>query len=1208
MMNRVVTLLLIGFGLLSALPQVRVLADLGSSVTVEFVLDDYKLEPVEVNGQQCVQVVVPGVPTYLDRGYPQLPMINRSIIIPDDGQMSFRIIDIEYETRIVGRVAPSKGNLYRNIDPASVAYEFGKIYQEDRFWPEPVIELSEPFILRDYRGLSIRFNAFAYNALRQELKVAKRVVIEVFKAASGGKNVLTVPRRSLTREFIDTYETVFMNFVSARYDSISERAGRMVIICADAFMSNMQAFKTWKRQKGIDTKLVPVSSIGNNATSIKNFIQNEYNAGNLVWVLLVGDGNEVVPAVGTVGSANGADADPVYAYTSGGDYYPDIFVSRFSSRGGTALNIDKQASRSINYEKTPQTGANWYHIGLGIASNQDGGTGAADSTRMNWLRDSLLDYHYTAVNKSYDSWGTTAMIKGFIEAGTGIIDYIGHGSVTSWVNGGGFSNSDLQNLNNPWLLPFVFSVACVVGDFNGNDCFCEVSVTCGDVAQPDGFLAHWGSTINQSWVPPCYGQEGAVNLLTHDRKNTFGGCCFNGACYMIDQYGGTATEGVEMAQTWCIFGDASVQVRSNTPQAMTVNHPASINIGATTFSVNVPGVANALVGLYIDTLLVGHGYTDGAGNVTVTLNPAPSLPGTMYITVTAYNRIPYLGSVPIVSPSGPYVVLGALLISAGGDSQVNPGETVDMGVYAKNIGVATANGVYGLLSESDPYVTISVDSSWYGTIAVNDSSLSSPYYRFAVASNCPNGYSINFDLEFHDNHDSTWMSHPSITVYAPVLTYQSHQVTGGNGNGMLDPGETANLIVTIENEGGATASSVTSTLTTSSPYVTINDGSGNFGTIAPGAQASNSGDPYVLTASSSTPMGTECNMAIIVHSGIYCDTLPFTLTVGQLAPSDTGLYYSYWSGGPHSQCPVFSWYAIDTSQTAHPGTSLNLDDDAVTQVNLPFTFRYYGVNYTQITVGSDGWIAMGYQTAYDQTNTGIPNSDGPSAMTAGMWDDLDPGNVGQPSDIYYYYDATNHRFVVEYFRVEHWPSGNHETFEIILYDPVYWSTPTGDGEIIVQYLLAMHEADNTLGIENSTETIGIQYFLDGGYHALAAPVTNDFAIKYTTYPPDYNPGVEEGKFDILPARTQFGVMAPNPFSGAIRIPYQIANSGEVMLGVYDASGRLVYSLASGLHRPGFYQVTWKGIDCSGRDIPSGVYFIRLEAADYTATKKAIMVK
>jgi hypothetical protein len=192
--------------------------------------------------------------------------------------------------------------------------------------------------------------------------------------------------------------------------------------------------------------------------------------------------------------------------------------------------------------------------------------------RCTWLADSLLLYYYTSVDSSYDPWGSSTTIKNRIEAGTSIINYIGHGSTTGWGNGGGFSISDINSLNNPWMLPFVLSVACVVGNFNGSDCYCEASVTAGTVSDPDGFLVHWGSTINQSWVPPCIGQEGAVNLLTHDRKNTAGGIMFNGACYMIEYYGATNSEGIEMAQTWHIFGDASVQLRTDTPASMTVNH------------------------------------------------------------------------------------------------------------------------------------------------------------------------------------------------------------------------------------------------------------------------------------------------------------------------------------------------------------------------------------------------------------------------------------------------------------------------------------------------------------------------------------------------------------------------------------------------------------------------------------------------------------
>lgn len=191
-------------------------------------------------------------------------------------------------------------------------------------------------------------------------------------------------------------------------------------------------------------------------------------------------------------------------------------------------------------------------------------------------------------------------------------------------------------------------------------------------------------------------------------------------------------------------------------------------------------------------------------------------------------------------------------------------------------------------------------------------------------------------------------------------------------------------------------------------------------------------------------------------NGGFVDTLDFVLVAGQGVPTDTGYYYSYYSGGPHLNCPVFNWIAIDSTQTANPGVSLDLFDNQTVRVGLPFAFQYYGTDYDTISICSNGWVAMGSQTATDWTNSNIPNPDGPDAMIAGMWDDLDPGNIGASSDIYYYNDAANHRFIIEYFQVEHWPSGNHETFEITLYDPVYYPTPTDDGEIIVQYLDEPH--------------------------------------------------------------------------------------------------------------------------------------------------------
>ncbi len=114
----------------------------------------------------------------------------------------------------------------------------------------------------------------------------------------------------------------------------------------------------------------------------------------------------------------------------------------------------------------------------------------------------------------------------------------------------------------------------------------------------------------------------------------------------------------------------------------------------------------------------------------------------------------------------------------------------------------------------------------------------------------------------------------------PELIYQGVSVIGGNGNGVLEPGETADLVVTLKNIGKTTAYNVTSTLSTSSSYITVNDGSGNFGTINPNASKSNSADPYKITASGSTPVGASISFNIHVVAGTYTKDLPFTLVIG----------------------------------------------------------------------------------------------------------------------------------------------------------------------------------------------------------------------------------------------------------------------------------------------------------------------------------------
>uniref|UniRef100_A0A7C4TAW4 T9SS type A sorting domain-containing protein n=1 Tax=candidate division WOR-3 bacterium TaxID=2052148 RepID=A0A7C4TAW4_UNCW3 len=84
---------------------------------------------------------------------------------------------------------------------------------------------------------------------------------------------------------------------------------------------------------------------------------------------------------------------------------------------------------------------------------------------------------------------------------------------------------------------------------------------------------------------------------------------------------------------------------------------------------------------------------------------------------------------------------------------------------------------------------------------------------------------------------------------------------------------------------------------------------------------------------------------------------------------------------------------------------------------------------------------------------------------------------------------------------------------------------------------------------------------------------------------------------------------PNPFLERTKISYSIANPCKVSLRIYDVSGRLVKTLVEGqTQKPNSYTLIWSGTDNQNRRLSSGVYFIRMEAGDFRATKKLMLIR
>ncbi len=92
---------------------------------------------------------------------------------------------------------------------------------------------------------------------------------------------------------------------------------------------------------------------------------------------------------------------------------------------------------------------------------------------------------------------------------------------------------------------------------------------------------------------------------------------------------------------------------------------------------------------------------------------------------------------------------------------------------------------------------------------------------------------------------------------------------------------------------------------------------------------------------------------------------------------------------------------------------------------------------------------------------------------------------------------------------------------------------------------------------------------------------------------------------VKPVAASFQLLQnyPNPFNPTTNIEYRIANAGDVSLKVYDILGREVITLVNKVEQPGSYSVTF-----DARDLPSGVYFYRLETGTYHKSRKLLLLK
>lgn len=569
-----------------------VLQSNSSSIKIEYNFGGFYQEDIKINGNIYANISSPGTSSIMEKGNPQLPNYCNSVVIPDNVSMNYRVVSQEYYEVSTKAIMPSKGHFTRDIDPNSIPYTFNAVYNQDTWFPASNIDLKEPYVVRDLRGMTIQFNPVQYNPKKGTLRIYTKYVIELvqdFSIQVVNPLIRMQPFYGVSSDFTPIYRNLFMNYGvdGTRYDSIAE-PGKMLVICPTAYMSAITPFVQWKQQRGLNVTVAEYpTATGSGNAAIKTYIQNMYNGtGSVTYIVLVGDVADIPTLSGLYESA---PSDPCYVKLAGTDAYPDAFISRISCQN--AASVSYVAQKCIKFERDILVGDPWFTKGAGIGGPDVGGSPAyADSIRMNWIRDTLMLHGFTQVDKINGPVATPQTLINSLNEGRYILNYVGHGSGTSWSNTG-FAVANAYQLANGWKNPFLIDVACLNGNFTLNECLCEALLRAGDTASPKGISTGFASSTNASWVPPCDMQTEAVRIFSHQYRKTAGAIMFFGVMKGMDLWGGSSGEGLKLMEQYNIFGDCSLLLSRGVPLGPSIAHNPLPN----TENVTGPYVVNCVI-------------------------------------------------------------------------------------------------------------------------------------------------------------------------------------------------------------------------------------------------------------------------------------------------------------------------------------------------------------------------------------------------------------------------------------------------------------------------------------------------------------------------------------------------------------------------------------------------------------------------------------
>ncbi|MCF7809494.1 carboxypeptidase regulatory-like domain-containing protein [bacterium] len=1083
-------------------------------------------------------------------GFPELPHISRLVVVPPTSH-----IELSWTGDISRMISATPPSIVTYDDPGSnsALFQPPDITTQSGFWPEQVVEMGKPAIMRGIRVVRITVNPVQVDPLTGDLKVWENINVKLnFTAGEAINPVVNADRPRPSKIATRLLRSLVVNPEAIRRDDGKSGSYVYIIPEYNGVREAIEPLINWRKRQGYPTEVIVISDDDDSNVDVKHAIEEAYFEWEIPpeYICLIGDADtqnaQFKIATWDVGRAYMWETDYRYVLLEGDDLLPEMAIGRISARSVNELqNVIN--NKIIPYEVDPYLdNTDWY--GSAALMSNDQRTGYSSIYLQRWLSQTLREVGFAEVDTFYfvhnNQVSGHQFIENSINEGISFFCYRGWGQFN-----GAWSVGDADDLRNERMLPFILMPTCNTGDFADH------------VQFPNGYTEDFlwggrggaiGSIGSSGFTHTNYNNVfagGVVNSFYRDGAWEFGWALNLGKLELYRHFGmfnDVDDPQVNSLKCWeahayqnNLIGDPATQIWTSVPQAISVEHDDVISIGENQLIISVEDpetdtpIIGATVTLLFDEELIRAAETDATGNVIFTFPMGELSNGLLDLTVTMHDKIPYLAEIPVDVEDSFLGVLSFIIDddNAGqshgnADHKPNPGERIELRTYIANFGESVPDGGIDFSIEviSGAIDIINGDAHLDNAPQAGDSAL----VTFIVDMDYEtfNGQRIVLSVNAANN-DFQWRSPIEFKTTAADLECVDFSFNPQNFN----VGDTVQVNVTLHNEGSISSPEMLAELVSLQEAVVVFDPYAEISPIAVENGDTLAEVSFVINARTQAIPGTPVKMLLVFESMEgFIDTASFNFVLDQAevnTPFGPDAYgYGCFDDTDENWdiAPAREWIEIDPEFDG-PGIDTEINDignerDWSILVDLPFTFRYYGGDFDELTICSNGWFSLGDQSKLcDFQNRRIPPALGPRAQVCVFWDDLVNLRDGDTriGGIYYWYDVDNNRFIIEWSRMRryigvddqgHIREGSENTFQAILYDPQHYQTYTGDGDIVFQYHTVHNdqavdpsEFDTpfaTVGIVNLNGTDGMEYTYWNEYPAGAAELQDGRAIKFTT--------------------------------------------------------------------------------------------------------------